>query len=118
MGQEVEPTHVVGHLVAYARQQHENLYRKANMTDPIIKPTDDEGENERNGWEGRESTALLDMLTDGIAKAVDLLKDLPDISWGRPGQHPEDGRRSIRQHTVRMAAHFDEHIAQLEAMRP
>jgi hypothetical protein len=114
---EWSPSRVVGHLVAYGAQQHENLYRMANMTDPIIKATDDEGEAERNDWERQAPAQLLESLREQVAKVVELLSDLPDASWGRPGQHPADGRRSIRQHTVRMAEHFDEHIAQIEAMR-
>ena len=38
-------------------------------------------------------------------------------SWGRPGQHPESGRRSVRQHVLAMVDHFNEHIDQLEASR-
>jgi hypothetical protein len=109
---------IVGHLIAYAAQQHENLYRMANMTDPIIKLTDDEGEDQRNNWDSHDAGQLIERLRAEIAKTVELLSDLPDASWGRPGQHPEDGRRSIRQHTVRMAEHFDEQIAQIEALRP
>jgi hypothetical protein len=114
---EWSPSRVVGHLIAYAEQQHENLYRMANMTDPIIKVTDDEGEAERNSWESQPPSQLLESLREQVAKNVELLSDLPDSSWGRPGQHPEDGRRSIRQQAVRMAEHFEEHIAQIEAMR-
>ena len=113
---EWSPARIVGHLIAYAAQQHENLYRMANMTDPIIKLTDDEGEDARNNWAMHDAARLVETLREEIARTVELLKDLPDASWGRPGQHPEDGRRSIRQHTVRMAEHFDEHIAQIEEM--
>ncbi|MEI6666469.1 MAG: DinB family protein, partial [Chloroflexota bacterium] len=60
--------------------------------------------------------ALLGLLETGIAEVTDLLKELPDASWGRPGQHPDDGRRSIKQHARAMRAHFDEHLAQLGKM--
>lgn len=111
------PSRVAGHLIAYARQSHENLHRMAWMTDPIIKSTDDEGAAEREQWEQQTRARLLASLTTAVAESVDLLTELPDASWGRPGQHPEGGRRSIRQHLQAMLEHFEEHIAQLELMR-
>ena len=111
------PARVLGHLVAYAAISHENLYRMSYMTDPIIKRVDDETENERNAWESQTAGRLVAQLADAVAKSVELLSDLPDASWGRPGQHPEDGRRSIRQHAVAMVAHFNEHIAQIESTK-
>ena len=111
------PSRVTGHLIAYARQSHENLHRMAWMTDPIIKSTDDEGQTERHQWDQQTRARLLDWLTTAATESVDLLTELPDSSWGRPGQHPEGGRRSIRQHVQGMLDHFEEHIGQLETMR-
>src|SRR5439155_13450438 len=99
---EWSPARVLGHLVAYARISHENLYRMSYMTDPLIKRVDDEGENERNQWVTQSIPQMRNALDEAIAQCVELLKELPDASWGRPGQHPEDGRRSIRQHAVAM----------------
>jgi hypothetical protein len=111
------PARVVGHMVAYARQSHENLNRMAWMTDPIIKSTDDEGADEMYAWELQEPEQLFEWLVESVTESVELLKELPDASWGRPGQHPEDGRRSVRQQVVAMVDHFNEHIEQLEAGR-
>ena len=114
---EWNPVRVLGHLVAYAQVSRENLDRMSHMTDPIIKRVDDEGENERHHWESQSADRLLAGLAQANGKSVALLTELPDASWGRPGQHPEDGRRSIRQQAFAMAAHFREHIAQIEALR-
>ena len=108
---------IVGHLIAYARQSHENLTRMAWMTDPIIKSTDDEGADEMYAWELQEPSQLFAWLTESVHESIELLKELPDSSWGRPGQHPESGRRSVRQQVVAMVDHFNEHIDQLEASR-
>lgn len=108
---------IVGHLIAYARQSHENLTRMAWMTDPIIKSTDDEGADEMYAWEMQEPGQLFAWLTESVHESVELLKELPDSSWGRPGQHPESGRRSVRQQVLAMVDHFNEHIEQLEASR-
>jgi hypothetical protein len=114
---EWSPLRVVGHLIAYARQSHENLNRMAWMTDPIIKSTDDEAADEMYAWELQEPEQLFDWLTESVTESVELLKELPDASWGRPGQHPDGGRRSVRQQVVAMVDHFNEHIDQLEAGR-
>lgn len=111
------PARILGHLIAYTQQQRENLYRMSFMTDPVIKMTDDEGEAEINNWDSQAAPALLERLGEAVGEVVHLLKELPDASWGRPGQHPEDGRRSIKQQTQYIAAHFEEHIAQLESYR-
>ncbi len=111
------PSRVVGHLVAYARQSHENLRRMAWMTDPLIKSVDDAAEAERHQWDQQTRTHLLEWLTEAVSESVDLLAELPDSSWGRPGQHPAFGRRGISQQVQAMVDHFEEHIAQLDAMR-
>ena len=111
------PARVIGHLVTYVRQSRENLYRMAFMTDPIIKNADDEGEAALHGWETQTREQLLPQLEQAVAEVTHLLKELPDSSWGRPGQHPTAGRRSITQQVRGMANHFNEHVAQLEDMR-
>jgi DinB superfamily len=116
-GDEWSSLRIVGHLIAYARQSHENLNRMAWMTDPIIKLTDDEAADEMYAWSMQEPTQLFEWLTESVTESVELLKELPDASWGRPGQHPESGRRSVRQQVAAMVDHFNEHIAQLEARR-
>ncbi|MFA7296622.1 MAG: DinB family protein [Dehalococcoidia bacterium] len=111
------PARVIGHLITYVRQSRENVYRMAFMTDPIIKNADDEGEAERRAWETQTREQLLSQLEQAVAEVTHLLKELPDSSWGRPGQHPTAGRRSIKQQVRGMANHFNEHVAQLEGMR-
>lgn len=110
------PARVLGHMIAYARQTRENLYRMAWMTDPILNPLDDAGEAERQSWESQEPARLIEQFSEAIAETVHLLKELPDSSWGRPGQSPAFGRRSIRQSVRAASRHLDEHVAQLEAL--
>ena len=61
--------------------------------------------------------AAFAQLEQAVAEVTHLLKELPDSSWGRPGQHPSAGRRSIKQQVRGMANHFNEHVTQLEGMR-
>lgn len=111
------PARVVRHLITYVRQSRENLYRMAFMTDPVIKNADDAGEAELHAWETQTREQLLPQLEQAVAEVTHLLKELPDSSWGRPGQHPSAGRRSIAQQVRGMANHFNEHVSQLEGMR-
>ena len=111
------PARTAGHLIAYARQTHENLYRMANMTDPLVKEPDDIGSAEQNSWEARDQSRLVQWFAETIADTVELLKHLPDSSWGRPGQSPLSGRHSVRQVAREAARHMGEHIAAIEASR-
>lgn len=110
------PARVLGHMIAYTRQTRENLHRMSWMTDPVLNVMDDGAEAERNSWEAREPERLLEWFSEAVAETVELLKELPDSSWGRPGQSPSFGRRSIRQSVRAAARHLDEHVAQLEAL--
>lgn len=111
------PARVVGHVIAYVEQSHENLYRMAFMTDPVLKFADDAGVAESAGWEHMPGGLLLERLEAAVARCVELLAELPDASWGRPGIHPMGGRRSIAQHVRAVTAHCMEHVAQFEALR-
>lgn len=104
----------LGHLIGYARHQHENLYRMTWQTDPIFNAWDDAAEAERNAWESRSHERLRGWFDEAVGRIVTHLQELPDSSWGRPGQHPEFGRRSISQQVERMVAHMQEHADAIE----
>jgi len=110
------PARVFGHMIAYARQTRENVYRMAWMTDPVLNALDDTAEAERQSWETQDPARLLEWFSEAVAETVELLKELPDSSWGRPGQSPAFGRRSIRQSMRSAVRHLEEHVAQLEAL--
>jgi hypothetical protein len=111
------PARVLGHVIAYAEQSYENLYRMAFMTDPVLKPVDDAGTAASEGWEHIAGSSLLERLGVAVGRMVELLAELPDASWGRAGLHPTGGRRSIVQQVRAIVAHCEEHVGQLERMR-
>ncbi|MSQ36608.1 MAG: DinB family protein [Dehalococcoidia bacterium] len=111
------PARVVGHVIAYVEQSHENLYRMAAMTDPVLKLADDAGVAATAGWEHMPGGSLMERLEAAVARCVEVLAELPDASWGRPGLHPTGGRRSIVQQVRLVTAHCVEHAVQLEGMR-
>ena len=105
----------LGHMIAYLRALRDQVTRMAWMTDPVLPVVDDEAEADRNAWTAREPARLLAALTDEVEAVEDLLKHLPDSSWGRAGLHPVMGRRSIVQHVRGSVRHLDGHLDQVEA---
>lgn len=113
----LSPARVIGAMIEHARQTRENLVRMAWMTDPMLVAPPEGTPNDVHSWEARDPSRLLGWFAEAVSEAVDLLKELPDSSWGRPGQTPIHGRRSIRQ-TVRDAAdHYEAEVAKLVAAR-
>ena len=83
------------------------------MTDPALDAWDEAAEACGEDWERYGAAELVDMLTEAVRAVVELLKDLPDASWGRAGMHARAGRRSIRQHARFQARHLEHHLEQL-----
>ena len=106
---------VIGDMSGYARHDHHALHRMVWMTDPIVEPWDADAEATDEAWEARDSARLLGWLTETLTETVELLKDLPDASWGRPGLFPEAGRRSIRQQVRASVEHYRSQLDRLEA---
>ena len=104
---------IIGHMTAYARHLHDDLHRMTWMTDPALEAWDEAAEAGGEDWERHGAAELVDMLTDATRLVVELLKDLPDASWGRAGMHPRGGRRSIRQHARSQLEHLQHHLEQL-----
>ena len=103
------------HMVVSARVARDQLTRMAWMTDPVLPVADDAAEAEPGVWESEEPARLLGWLSEEIAAIEELLKHLPDSSWGRAGVHPRAGRRSIRQAVRAATGHLAGHVEQVEA---
>lgn len=105
----------LGHMIAYLRALRDQVTRMAWMTDPVLPTVDDEAEAERHAWTSQQPEQLLAALTGEVEAVEELLKHLPDSSWGRAGLHPVAGRRSIAQQVRGAAGHLDGHLDQVEA---
>ena len=105
----------LGHMIAYARVLHDQLDRMAHMTDPVLPMADDAAIAEHEGWEARSPAELSALFTEAISESGELLKHVPDSSWGRAGVHPMMGRRSITQQVRGATAHLRSHVEQIEA---
>ena len=104
---------VLRHLVAYAQRDRGHFFRMAWQNDPVFPAFDEDEHIRAHGLDTMGSAALIEALTEAIAGSVEVLIDLPDASWGRPGWRPGDGRHSIRQRARASGAHYHEHIEQL-----
>ena len=106
---------VVGDMIGYARHDDHALHRMVWMTDPVIEPWDADVEAADEAWEARDGPRLLGWLTETLTETVELLKDLPDASWGRPALFPDSGRRSIRQQVRASVERYRAQLDRLEA---
>ena len=107
------PSRVLAHMLSYARHNGAFIYLIALMTDPIRQPWDEEAEIETERWLYLDTAGYVSALQKELAPTIDLLSGTPDASWGRPGVHPTEGRRSLRAQVESHANHMHEHIGQL-----
>ena len=114
-GEQAAPLRVIGEMVGYARHDHDALRRIVWMSDPVIAPWDVDVEAVDEAWEARDGPRLVGWLTETLTETVELLKDLPDASWGRPGIFPDTGRRSIRQQVRASVEHYRAQLDRVEA---
>lgn len=110
------PARVLAHMLSYARHNGAFISMIAHMTDPIRPAWDEDAEIAAEGWLNFDAGRFVSALDAEITPTVQLLAHTPDASWGRPGLHPTDGRRSLRQQVQAHLDHMSEHIAQLEAL--
>lgn len=105
---------IIGHLISYTRHSRAEFHVMVWMTDPPLPDWDEAAEATAQDWDRQDAARLLELLTEATSEAVEVLKEIPDASWGRAGIHPRSGRLSIRQLASRRRRHFEQHLKQLE----
>jgi len=111
---EWSPARRLGHMIATARHTYDELYRMSWMTDPRLAAWDDDAEAQEHAWEARNPERLAQWFAEAVGQSVQFLKELPDSSWGRPGVHPEHGRRSVAQHVAEVTDYLNRQTDELE----
>jgi hypothetical protein len=114
-GGEWSPARILAHMLSYARHNGAFIYSIAWMTDPTRQPWDEEAEIQAEGWLQLDAGAYVAALDALLAPTVELLSMTADASWGRPGVHPVNGRRSLRQIVRGHIDHLRDHTRQLDA---
>ena len=105
----------LGHLRDHAEVWHRRLYMITSLTDPRWPAFDGDASVRAHNYQEADARQLLATVREWRAKTADLLANTVD--WTRVGQHPELGRRSLRQWAEFVLAHDDEHITAIRARK-
>ena len=104
-----------GHLRDLAEVWYKRLYAICSLTDPRWPPFDGEASVRANAYQEADIRALVETVREWRVKTADLLAHAVD--WTRLGQHPELGRRSLKQWAEFVLAHDHEHLAAIRALK-
>jgi len=105
----------IGHLRDHAEVWHKRLSATCSLTDPRWTAFDGDASVRSHGYQEADVNALAATIREWRAKTSDLLSQAVD--WTRLGQHPELGRRSLRQWAEFVIAHDEEHLAAIRALK-
>jgi len=105
------------HLRDYAEIEGQRVRRLVEESEPALASYDQEAlarERDYPGDDIRRVRTALRAFWGGLAYQ---LEGLTDEQWERAGTHSEIGRVTVRSRAERQAAHAEEHLAQLRAIR-
>ena len=106
---------IAGHLRDLAEVWHKRLYAMWSLNDPRWSSFDGEASVRANNYQDGDLKALIAAIRDWRTQTADLMAKAVD--WTRLGQHPEMGRRSMRQWAEFMVEHDREHIQAIRALK-
>jgi hypothetical protein len=104
-----------GHLRDLAEVWHKRLNAICGLTDPRWSAFDGDASVRSHGYQEADLQALIGTIREWRTRTADLLAHAVD--WTRLGQHPELGRRSLRQWAEFMVAHDEEHLAAIRSLK-
>ncbi len=105
------------HLRDYAEIEGQRVRRLVEEDEPALASYDQEAlarERDYRGDDVRRVRTALRAFWGGLAYQ---LEGLTDEQWERAGTHQEIGRVTVRSRAERQAAHAQEHLGQLQALR-
>ena len=105
----------IGHLRDMAEVWHKRLYSIWALNDPRFQSFDGEASVRDRNYQDADIQTTIAGLEEWRMRTTELLSKAVD--WTRLGQHPDLGRRSLRQWGEFVVAHDDEHIAQIRALK-
>lgn len=105
----------IGHLRDLAEVWHKRLYTIWSLTDPRWQSFDGEASVRSHNYQDADVQTLIATLGEWRMQTADLLSQAVD--WTRLGQHPELGRRSLRQWGEFVIAHDEEHLAVIRSLK-
>jgi hypothetical protein len=84
---------------------------------PTLIAFDQDAWARRLGYDTRKPKDSLEAFRRLRRENYDLLKNLPEADWDRPGNHSERGRVTLRSVVEGFARHAETHAAQLQQIR-
>jgi hypothetical protein len=106
---------IVGHLKDLSEVWHKRLYTITSLTDPRWPSFNGEESVRTHNYQEANVQTLIASIRDTRDRTADMLSRCVD--WTRLGQHPELGRRSLRQWGEFVVAHDKEHIASIKSLK-
>jgi hypothetical protein len=106
---------VVGHLRDAAQVWYKRLYATWTLTDPKFPTWDAVIGNRETNYMDADLPKTIAEMREWRLKTVDLLAHAVD--WTRLGQHPDLGRRSLKQWAEYLLAHDNEHLATIRSLK-
>jgi hypothetical protein len=104
---------VVCHLRDTEERAAERMRMIRDEDDPRIAGYDQDAWAVERHYAGDDLRAALAAFSRHRAAHVAALRALPPGAWGRAGTHDEWGRITIENHTIHIATHDVQHLAQI-----
>lgn len=106
---------VVGHLRDAAELWTKRLFMVFSQFDPILPVFQQEESVEAAGYQDADLGPVLAAMREQRMKTCELLEHAPD--WSRIGQHPLQGRKSLRQFAEIALQHDRIHLQQIRTLK-
>ncbi len=108
---------VCGHLRDDSEVWRRRLYMMITQTDPVLPAYDQEAMVSQGAYQEADIATVLGDFKRLRLEMVDLLSGLTLEGWERTGQHPDWGRRTIRQGMEMMVRHTEGHLEQVRELK-
>ena len=108
---------VCGHLRDDSEVWWRRLYLMITETDPVLPAYDQEALVREHAYQDADIAVVLGDFKRLRLEMVDLLSGLGPEGWERTGQHPDWGRRTIRQGMEMMIRHTEGHLDQVRELK-
>ncbi len=106
---------IIGHLRDLSEVWHKRLYMITSLTDPRWPAFNGEESVRTHNYQEANVQELIASIRETRVKTAEMLSNCVD--WTRLGQHPEMGRRSLKQWGEFVVAHDREHLAAIKALK-
>jgi len=108
---------VCGHLRDDSGVWRRRLGMMITEIDPVLPAYDQEALVREHAYQDADIAAVLGDFKRLRLEMVDLLSGLTVDGWERTGQHPDWGRRTIRQGMEMMIRHTEGHLDQVRELK-